>query len=160
MSWCDRRAFLAGAAVALSGCGFEPVYAPGGAAEGLRGSIDIAAPVDEEGFALVRRLEERLGVAGGPYLLTAEILLDEEAVGFLPDGTITRYNVQGAVVWVLVDETGDAVTSGEERSFTSYSATSTTVATIFAQQDARERLLTILADRIVATLVRTAPEWR
>ena len=76
-----------------------------------------------------------------------------------PDGTITRYNVQGAALWQIRE--GDAVlTSGEERSFTSYSATSTTVATIFARRDARERLMKILADRVVADVLRTAPEWR
>ena len=45
----------------MTACGFTPVYGPGGSAENLRGRIAVAAPADEEGFALVRRLEERLG---------------------------------------------------------------------------------------------------
>lgn len=158
MSWSDRRTLLIGLA-ALAGCGFEPAYAPDGVAYDLRGLISIAAPEDEQGWALVRRLEERLGDEAGPYILTADIFLDEEAVGFLPDGTITRYTVQGAVQWRLLD--GDReLARGEERSFTGYSATSTTVATIFARRDAEERLTTILADRVVADLIRTAPDWR
>ena len=48
---------------------------------------------------------------------------------------------------------GSEVASGSERSFTSYSATSTTVATSFAQRDARRRLMVILADRIVTDLL-------
>lgn len=155
----DRRTALIGL-VALAGCGFQPVYGPSGGAEGLRGQIRVAPPVDEEGFALVQRLEERLGDTGGPLLLSADILIDEEAVGILPDGTITRYNVQGGLVWNLTDGDGTVLTGGDERSFTSYSATSTTVATIFARRGARERLMVILADRVVADLLRTAPDWR
>ena len=70
MSSFDRRTFLLGL-TALAGCGFEPVYAPGGAGAGLRGRIDIVPPADEEGFALVKRLEARLGAAQ-----TAEYVLD------------------------------------------------------------------------------------
>ncbi len=155
MSSSDRRVFLLGLA-ALTGCGFEPVYAPGNRADGLRGRIDIAEPADEEGFALVRRLEDRLGQSGGGDLtLNAEIRLDEEAVGFLPDGSISRYNVLGQVSWSLNDGAGQRL-SGSERSFTSYSATSTTVATIVAQRNAHERLMIVLADRIVADILAGA----
>ncbi len=155
MSSFERRTFLLSLA-ALAGCGFEPVYAPDEAGDGLRGRIDILPPADEEGFALVNRLEERLGAPeAADLLLTADIRIDEEAVGFLPDGSISRYNVLGQVPWSL--KRGDTeVLSGVERSFTSYSATSTTVATIVAQRDARERLMIIMADRITATILAEA----
>lgn len=155
MSLFDRRNFLF-SLTALTGCGFSPVYAPGNQAHGLRGRIDVAEPADEEGFALVRRLEDRLGRAAGADLtLNAEIRLDEEAVGFLPDGSISRYNVLGQVAWSLNDGSGPQL-SGSEQSFTSYSATSNTVATIVAQRNARERLMIILADRIVADILAGA----
>ena len=151
----DRRLFLIGFA-ALAGCGFTPVYAPGSRAHGLRGRIDVGEPADEEGFALVRRLEDRLGQSTGADLtLNAEIRIDEEAVGFLPDGTISRYNVLGQFSWSLNDGSGPQL-SGNEQSFTSYSATSTTVATIVAQRNARERLMIVLADRIVADIMAAA----
>ncbi len=155
MSSFERRTFLLSLA-ALAGCGFEPVYAPGGIADDLRGRIDVLPPADEEGFALVSRLEERLGKPEAADLhLTADIRIKEEAVGFLPDGSISRYNVLGQVPWRLKrGETG--VLSGVERSFTSYSATSTTVATIVAQRAARERLMVIMADRITATILAEA----
>jgi LPS-assembly lipoprotein len=144
--------------LALSACGFRPVYGPGGQAEGLRGRIDVAAPKDEEGAALVRRFEERLGRPAGADLgLTAAIFLSEEAVGFLPDGSISRYNVSGRVDWRLTRLTnGEQLLTGSERSFTSYAATSTTVATIFARRDARRRLMVILADRILQDIVLRA----
>ena len=50
---------------------------------------------------------------------------------------------------------GSGVASGSERSFTSYSATSTTVATSFAQRDARRRLMVILADQMVSQIITT-----
>jgi LPS-assembly lipoprotein len=151
----DRRVLLIGLA-ALTGCGFAPVYAPGNRAHGLRGRIDIAEPADEEGFALVRRLEDRLGQsAGGDLTLNAEIRLDEDAVGFLPDGSISRYNVLGQVSWSLSDGAGPQL-AGSEQSFTSYSATSTTVATIVAQRNAHDRLMIVLADRIVADILAGA----
>ena len=155
MSSFERRTFLLSFA-ALAGCGFTPVYAPGGDAGDLRGRIEVLPPADEEGFALVNRLEERLGRgAAAEYLLTAEIRIREEAVGFLPDGTISRYNVLGQVPWRLIRGETE-VLAGTERSFTSYSATSTTVATIVAQRDARRRLMVIVADRITAKILAEA----
>ena len=154
MSSSDRRIFLLGL-TALAGCGFEPVYAPGAAGRDLRGGIDIAEPVDEAGFALVRRLEERLGRADGADLvLNADIRIGEDPVGYLPHGTNSRYNVIGEVDWRLVNAAdGEIRLSGSERSFSSYSATSTTVATIFAQRDAQSRLMIGIADRIVADIL-------
>ena len=148
-----RRALALLALTPLAACGFTPVYAPDGVASDLRGRVNVDPPADEEGFALVRRLEDRLGAPEVADLqLGADIKLDEEAVGFLPDGTISRYHVLGEVRWTLSDINGPRL-SGAERTFTAYSATSTTVATIVAQRDARERLMTILADRIVADIL-------
>ena len=156
MSLFDRRTALL-SLFALSGCGFTPVYGTGPEGQGnnLRGRIDVAVPKDEEGFELVKRLEDRLGLPQAADLsMTAEIRISEESVGFLPDGEISRVNVVGRVDWRLA-RIGDGVgvASGSERSFTSYSATSTTVATTFAQRDARRRLMIILADRIVTDLL-------
>ena len=152
MWWSDRRTLLLSLA-ALAGCGFSPVYGPGGVAETLRGRIDVADPGDEEGFALVERLKVRLGPPqAADLLLSADIFIEEDAIGFLPDGSISRYDVIGRVEWTLSN--GDtAVAGGEETAFTGYAATSTTVATIAAQRDARQRLMVILADRIVADLL-------
>lgn len=153
MSLSNRRFFCLSFA-ALAGCGFTPVYGPGGSAEGLRGRIAVATPGDEEGAALVRRLEDRLGQAtAGDLKLTSDIRISETAIGFLPDGELSRFNVDGQVDWEIRDQSGRRIAFGQERSFTSYSATSTTVATTFAQRDARRRLMVILADRIVADLI-------
>ena len=158
MSSFDRRTVVLSLA-ALAACGFEPVYGPTGTATNLWGRIAIPAPADEEGFALVDRLKERLGQPTSPDLiLAADIRLQEESVGFLPDGTISRFNVLGRVDWTLSRQDGTPVFAGTERSFTSYSATSTTVATIFAKRDARRRLMIILADRITADILNRSDQ--
>lgn len=154
MSSSDRRTLLL-ALAALGGCGFAPVYAPGGPGAGLRGRIDVAAPADEEGWFLVRRLEQRLGTPeAATYGLIAELRLAQKSVGFLPDGSISRFTVDGQVDWKLTAlSDGSVLLSGVERSFASYSATSTTVATIQAERDTRRRLMVQLADQIVARIL-------
>ncbi|SFQ15694.1 LPS assembly lipoprotein LptE [Tranquillimonas alkanivorans] len=171
MSSFDRRAALLSLA-ALAACGFTPVYGPGGAAEGLRGTIAVDPPDDPEGYALVRQLERRLGQPVDPlYDLSADILLRQEGLGVTPDQEVTRYQLIGAVRFVLTEiASGEAVATGEVRNFTGYSApvfdpsrgsiAGNPVTVLTAERDARERLMTILADQVVAQLLATAPEWR
>ena len=161
MSLCSRRFLVIGLA-ALAGCGFTPVYGPGGSAESLRGQIDVDAPRDIPGFALVRHLETRLGLADEPvYRLSASIQLEEDELGITTGQEITRYEVLGRVRFTLIDlATGDRVTAGRVENFTSYSATDTAFATRSAQRDARERLMIAMADQIVARLLATAGDWR
>jgi LPS-assembly lipoprotein len=160
MSWSDRRAVLLGA-LALGGCGFTPVYGPGGAAEGLRGRIAFDAPFDREGFDLVRQLENRLGVPSAPrWRLSASIRMEEERIAVTSQGVANRFQILGRVDYALREIATDAtVTSGSVDSFVSYSATRTAVATRAAQRDAEARLMVILADRIADDLLTTAGRW-
>lgn len=160
--WWFRPAILACIAAGLTGCGYTPVSAPGGAADGLSGSILIDDPIDPEGFALVQQLERRLGLADDPqYRLSAEIRTQDEGIGITPDETISRYNLVARVRYELGDMgTGELVKSGQVQNFTSYSATSTQFATQVARRDAQERLMITLADQIAADLMLTAPDWR
>ena len=173
MSSSDRRTFLlAAAATALAGCGFAPVYGPGGAAQGLRGQIVADPPDDDAGYILVRRLEERLGTgANAPYRLAADIALDQDALAISNDQEITRYQLRGQLTYALTHiASGDAVAGGTLSHFTAYSApvfsdarssiAGNTVSVLTAERDARDRLMTILADNLVSRLLATAPEWR
>ena len=160
MTLMDRRSVLI-ALPCLAACGFEPVYGPGGSAEALRGRITFDPPRDSEGFALVRALEDRLGRPDTPeYLFTADIRVSEDELGITPADEITRYNVLGQVTFRVVDATGDQVTGGTVDSFTAYSGTGTPVSTRVAREDARDRLMVILADKIVARLLSTSADWR
>ncbi len=170
MSW-SRRRLLAGLA-ALPGCGFAPVYGPGGAAEGLSGEIVVDAPTDEAGYDFVRYLETRLGRAGsGRYRLSPEITVIDEGLGVTPEGEITLIRLLGRLRYTLTDTRRNRrVASGTLSSFTSYPApviesNRTTIAgnqvTVrSARDDAIKRLMVILADQLVAELLATADDWR
>lgn len=160
MSSFDRRTLLLGA-VALGACGFEPVYAPGSAARDLFGAIAVDPPSDAVGFVLVNELERRFGEPTAPrYRLTASIAMREDSVGVTADQTISRFRLQGRADYAVIDlGTGARLTGGRARSFTTYAATSTTVATRSARIDAERRLMVILADQIVSRLSVTAESW-
>jgi LPS-assembly lipoprotein len=160
MSWSDRRTLLLGA-LALGGCGFTPVYGPGGAAEGLRGRISFDDPFDRKGFDLLRQLENRLGVAADPrWRLSASIYMSEERIAVTGQGVTTRYQILGRVDYALREiGTDRTVASGTVDNLVSYSATSTAVATRAARADAEARLMVILADQIADELLATADRW-
>ena len=160
MSSSERRAVVL-SLLALGACGFTPVYGPGGAAAGLWGKIELDEPSNRDAFFLMRRFEERLGVASAPrYRLSTSIGRRRERIAVTSEGVAERYQVIGDVRYSLVDrETGDRLADGRVTHFVSYSALRTTVATRAAENDATERLMIVLADQIVARLLATAPEW-
>lgn len=160
MSWSDRRTLLL-CALALGGCGFTPVYGPGGAAEGLRGRISFDEPFDRAGFDLVRQLENRLGQPAAPrWRLSASIRRSEERIAVTSEGVTNRFQILGQVDYALREIGSDrTVTSGSVESFVSYSATRTAVATRAARDDAEARLMVILADQIGDELLATADRW-
>ena len=162
MSSSDRRQFLfLMAAMPIAGCGFAPAYGTGGAATGLQGRIRVDDPSDKNGFDLVERLEERLGRPEAPrYALSYVIQTNPIGVGITPENAITRFNLTGSIDWGLTDSTtGTRLTGGKVQSFTSYSATGSTVAGLAAEQDAAFRLMRLLADQIVTRLIATSEEW-
>jgi LPS-assembly lipoprotein len=160
MSWSDRRGVLLGV-LALGGCGFTPVYGPGGAAEGLRGRISFDRPFDREGFDLVRQLENRLGAPVDPrWRLSASIRRSQERVAVTSGGVATRYQILGQVDYALREiGTNRTVTSGSVETFVTYSATRTAVATRAARRDAEARLMVVLADQIADELLATSDRW-
>ena len=147
---------------AVGACGFQPVYGPGGSASGLGGLIAVEEPRNQLAFDLTRQLETRLGLPQAPeYLLSADLVIDQDELGITSNNEITRYNLLGRATFDLRDIGTEAlVTRGTVRSFTSYSALGTPFATQSAREDAQERLMVILADQIVARLLATAGQWR
>ncbi len=159
MSSFSRRAILL-LPVALAACGFTPAYAPGGDAAALIGNIWVEDPTEKRGFDLVQRFEERLGrPQKARYLLAYTITTESIGLGITPEDVITRNSIKGAVDWTLSDKsTGARLTGGRVQSFTSFTATGSTVAGQVASQDAETRLMRILADQIVTRLIAVAGE--
>ena len=161
MSSFDRRTLLL-SLTALAGCGFTPALAPGGSAEGLRGSILVDAPSDRQTFLLAQQLEQRLGKSNGAsYRLAADLKVNSRAVGRDPDYNTTRRQLTGSLTYKLFAMGSDTqVASGKVSSFVGYGATGNTVVTQSAESGARDRLMVILADQLVTRLIATAPDWR
>ncbi len=152
MWWSDRRTILLSLS-ALAGCGFAPVYAPGSTASTLRNQVQITAPATGEGYVLLQALRDRLGPAAAPaYALSVTLDITQVAAATTPQGSTTRYTLPGTASYTLTAIDGTPLVNGTVDSFTSYSATGTTVATSTAQADARARLAQILADQIVTRL--------
>lgn len=161
MSSSDRRTLLTAlAALPLAGlaaaCGFAPVHAPGGAADGLHGAVRAAAPDSRDGFDFVQRLEERLGRPGPGtrFDLAYDITTNPVGAGITPAGAVTRYTLTGSATFRLTDTaTGAERAAGRVESFTSWSTTGSTVATLAAEEDAHRRLMRVLADQVVTRLI-------
>lgn len=148
-----RRSALLGL-VALAGCGFTPALTPGAPTLALRDSVAVTAPDTIPGFAIRSRLTDRLGRAASPrYALAVSVDRALDAAALSQEGDTLRYNLVGAAGWTLTDASGAVLGAGEVESFTSYSATGSTVATQAAATDALGRLMIILADRIVADMM-------
>ncbi len=162
MSSSDRRQFLGLiAALPLVGCGFTPAYAPGGAANALTGRVLADAPGDRDGFSFVARIEDRLGLPeAAAYRLSYQITTSRVDLAVTTEGSILRYNIVGTVVWALSDvASGATLASGTAESFTGSAATLATISAQTAEDDARQRLMRILADQVVTKLIAGVAGW-
>ncbi|WP_353473300.1 LPS assembly lipoprotein LptE [Salipiger sp. H15] len=158
----DRRTLLAACgALGLAGCGFTPAYGPQGGGQRLLGQIALVEPDSPNAYLFNRRFEERLGRAapGAPYRLDTRLRTSTSGHGSLADGNTTRIRVVGDVSFTLRDAaTETALSSGDTSSFTGYSTTGSTAATQAAERDAEERLMVMLADRVIDRLLLAAAD--
>ncbi|MFT6222579.1 MAG: LPS-assembly lipoprotein [Paracoccaceae bacterium] len=156
----DRRGFFLGCA-ALGGCGFAPAYGPGGSGDRLRGQILVAAPEDREDFTFTKRIEDRLGRnQAALFGLEYKITTRSDGLAITATQETQRYNLVGSVQYSVVDRaTAAELTTNTVQTFTSYSATGTTVATRAAERDAYARLTLILADLVITQMIASGVDW-
>ncbi len=157
MSWSRRTLLL----LPLAACGFTPAFGTKGPAEALLGHVHTADPYDKNSFDFVQRMEERLGRPIDPlYDLAFTLGIAADGVGITLNGGITRYNLTGGVDWTLTRRTDSVrMAGGHIDTFTSYSATGSTVAGLTAAADANLRLMRLLADDVVERLVAASPSF-
>ena len=157
-SFALRRGILIGV-LTLGACGFTPVYGPDGSGGKLQNSILFTAPETELGFRLRTTLEERLGTVNNSaaiYTVNIDLSSNQDTAAVNEEGDITRLDIRGTARWDIMNADQTYSTGGDVRAITSYSATSTTVATQAAERDAIKRLAQILADKIAADLLLTS----
>ena len=155
------RAFapLALLALALSGCGLQPMYAGGGngvVAQGLAG-IDVPAIEGRAGWLVRNALNDRLTAGGssGAARYRLDVRLDDklEGLGLLSDDTVARERRTLRARYQLVDlSSGEIVLDATAGSDAGIDVVSSEYATIAAEQTALENLAKVVADKIVARL--------
>jgi LPS-assembly lipoprotein len=152
-----RRAVVLVALLALTGCGFHPLY--GGANGGMQAtmaSIYVEPVPDKLGYELRNKLIDLLDGPGTPagaqYRLKLSLTTMTQGIALQNDATITRYNDTLTVTYVLTDIAGKAVTQGTETGLSAYnvlpSGPSANYGTLAGQQDADRRAAEDIAERI------------
>lgn len=144
--------------VAITACGFTPVYGTNGSANILLGNVLVQEPKTRDGFLITKHLEQRLGRTSDPrFGLDVGITTTLQQLNINDEGDIERFNLLGTATYSLRDtQTGQITASGKVNSFTGYSATGTTVSAQAAAQDAQKRLMVILGDLLIEQLIATA----
>jgi LPS-assembly lipoprotein len=144
---------LIGLLMLAAGCGFTPVYAPGGVGGQWQNKIVVDAPDSVIGFRMNARLSDVFGPASAAeYILKVVPQIAPVPATITVDGDITRFNLTGNATWILSGQSGSDA-DGLVQTFTSYSATGSTVATQAAESDARARLAIALSDLIVQQIL-------
>ena len=152
MSLYNRRKFIF-LSLATTGCSFSPVYKSNLGPEFLRGKIVLPAPKNRQDYMLYSKLEENFGQLENPvFSLSVSYGITSKGLGSL--GSITRYNLIGSANFRLVEiSTNTLIISDKSKTFTSYSASSQTLATETAARAARDRLMTSIADQISTSIM-------
>ena len=150
-----KRTLLTGAlavtTLALSACGFTPLYATPGVTPGLA-SIETVAPDGRAGFLLREQLDDALardtGVAPA-YKLTLDVHEQRYARGVRVDNIANRYELRMTVKWRLGDaKTNAEIRRGQTEVAVTYDSADQPYSAIAAQNDGQERAATEAARKI------------
>lgn len=143
-------------ALALSGCGFHPLYGDSGATAETADKLAAiyVEPIPEKiGYELRNTLIDLFDASGraskSAYRLRVTLTTKSEGIAIQNDAAITRYNDTLSVNYELTDKaTGAVVTKGVETGLSAYNVVSSPYATLVAQQDADTRAAEDIAYRI------------
>lgn len=150
-----KQIAIAFLALALSACGFTPLYAGGANA----GNISIDTIEGRAGHALRKALLQELapglpGVEGGATL-TLELTENIGRLALQPDEAATRADIITSATYVLAY--ADTAIAGNASAETSFLVPDAPFSDIAAQTDASERAMIVLARRIADDLrIKTA----
>ncbi|MBR0552997.1 LPS assembly lipoprotein LptE [Stakelama marina] len=161
-----RVTALIAAALALSGCGLQPLYGggEGGTIRSTLSEIEVAPIAGQNGWLVANALRDRLiqnkGTAARYRL---EVKLDDRitGLGVRRDDAITRERRTLRARYQLIDlSNGEVLLDQTAGSDAGIDVVGSEYATIAAEQSALERLSGIVADQIVSRLAlyaRRAP---
>lgn len=149
----------------LAACGFQPLYAPapGGGTGSPVGPVTLSMVEGKAGHVLRTELSRmlRVGAGEGPAN-TLDIRLEEQVagLGLRVDESATRADLTLIGFYTLRAPNGDVLVDGRLDTVVSYAIPTSAFGEIAAQDDARERAATVLAQRIRADLALRMAERR
>jgi LPS-assembly lipoprotein len=149
----------AAAVLALSGCGYRPVYGEQSAAvsgDGARanlGSVKILGIADRRGQILRNYLLDRMTPRGEPatprYILSVTTTEGRRITSTRADGTGTRADLVIVARFSLRDATSDLVVFTERsEGVATYNLLTARYASVASEDEARRRAVELLADQI------------
>ncbi len=153
----SRRAFLALPALALTGCGFRPLYGsrPDNQATAGLQAVRVGLINERNGQLLRRNLEQRLGGEGvaARYDLRVGLSYGIEVQGFERDGTPSRVRMTATANWFLYDNGAPPrlVGNGMVRAFDAYNVPENQFFASDTSRDAAERRL---VDQLASDIVQ------
>ena len=137
--------------LALTGCGFTPLYGTPGVSAGLS-QVEVVVPNGRVGYLLRQDLDDALAhdkSAPPAWRLTLQVDQTRDPRGLRADSVAERYALGLHVAYSLIDlATGKPVHSGEVTTQVSYDAADAPYAGIAARQDGQSRAAADLARRI------------
>lgn len=137
----------------LTACGFQPLYEAGGSSTAMQthlASVEVSPIADRLGQVMRNRLVSRLNGAGNPeYRLEVGLQQSSETYGVRPDTATTQEQLTLVAGMRLVSlKTGEPVLEESFRARTSFDLVLSDFATVSQREDAANRLVLDLAERI------------
>ncbi len=136
-------------AIALSGCGFTPLYGDGAGV--VLSRVAVTTPDDRFGYRLREAVEDAFGtdMAATPgWRLDTAVEQDRRPLGRRIDDTAARYELTVRLAWTLTPAAGGSPVSGAETAVVTYASADQPVAAIAAQEDAEARAAAELARKL------------
>ncbi len=150
--------------LSLCGCGYQPVYKknePGGMSLG-EFEVTVAGS-GRDAFIIEELLQNRLGQAGvaPDYTLSLSLWVRDREIAIGGAGGIDRTATDGTA-WFRVHDraSGRKLLSGEVSGSVSWSYKDKITGAAMPWRDARNRLLTQIAERIATRLIASSESWR
>jgi len=138
------------ALTALSACGFKPMYAPSGG-DATIGAVSVNEIPGKSGHVFRTELTKLLGAErGSPTARRLEVVLTEQiaSLGLRVDESATRADLTLTADYVFFDASGLELFRGVVKQVASYDIPQSAFGEIAAQNDARERAGSMLAERV------------
>ena len=158
MWWRKASLPALGLLLALSGCGFHPLYGHGNGVSGSKANDNFGlvhiSPVDDRlGISMTNALEARMHTEGSQFqpLYRLQIKMDHSTVGINYQKNATASGGETSVTadWQLLDyQTGKRLAHGRFISTDSVNYLGPRYASVAAEQNSQDQAVTDLADMI------------